>query len=83
MKSRTQIGKALLATFALAALLASPAVAGTLLKHHEQLLPEYALGGSLKIIQDPNVVIEDGRVIGRDPDPNVRLQMRRDCCDNY
>jgi hypothetical protein len=43
MKSRTQIGKALVATFALAALLASPAVAGTLLKHHEQLLPEYAL----------------------------------------
>jgi hypothetical protein len=83
MKSRTQIRKALVATLALAALLASPAVAGTLSKHYDRLLPDYALGGSLKITQDPNVVIEDGRVIGRDPDPNVRLQMRRDCCDNY
>jgi hypothetical protein len=83
MKSHTQIRKALVATLALASLLASPAVARTLSKHHEQLLPDHALGGSLKIIQDPNVVIEDGRVIGRDPDPNVRLQMRRDCCDNY
>ena len=83
MKSRTQIRKTLVATLALAAFLASPAVARTLSKQQEQLLPDYALGGSLKITQDPNVVIEDGRVIGRDPDPNVRLQMRRDCCDNY
>jgi hypothetical protein len=78
MKSHTQIRKALVATLALASPLASPAVARTLSKHDEHLLPEYA-----RIIQDPNVVIEDGRVIGRDPDPNVRLQLRRDCCDNY
>jgi hypothetical protein len=81
MKGNTQIRKVLLATLALAALLASPAVAKTLPKHYEKLFPDYALGSSLKV-QDPNVVIEDGRV-GRDPDPNVRLLMRRDCCDNY
>jgi hypothetical protein len=82
MKSRTEIWKTLVATLALAALLASPAVARTLSKHHEHLLPGYGLTGSLKI-QDPNVVIADGRVIGRDPDPNVRLEMRRDCCGHY
>jgi len=26
----------------------------------------------------PYVVIEDGKVIGADPDPNVRLELRRD-----
>jgi hypothetical protein len=27
---------------------------------------------------DNDVVIENGQVLGRDPDPNVRLQLRRD-----
>lgn len=27
---------------------------------------------------DPDTVYEDGQYVGRDPDPNVRLQMRRD-----
>ena len=57
MKSRTEFRKTLVATLVLAALLASPAVARTLSKHHEHLLPDHALGGSLKI-QDPDVVIE-------------------------
>jgi hypothetical protein len=25
-----------------------------------------------------DVVVEDGEILGRDPDPNVRLQLRRD-----
>lgn len=29
-------------------------------------------------VADPNVVVFDGRIIGRDPDPNVRLEIRRD-----
>ena len=75
--------KTLVATLALAALFAPPAAAGGLSKHHEQLTLDYPLGGSLKIIQDPDAMIEDGRLMGRDPDPNIRLQIRRDCCDAY
>jgi hypothetical protein len=48
---------------------ASAIAAKTLPRHREQLLPDYAPGSPL--IQDPNVVIKYGRVIGRDPDSNV------------
>ena len=27
---------------------------------------------------DPDVVYENGQYVGRDPDPNVRLELRRD-----
>jgi hypothetical protein len=77
---RRRAMKTLVTPLAPAALVAFAAAAKTLPRHHEQVLPNYAPGSSL--IQDPNVVIEDGRIIGRDPVSNVRLQMRRDCCDN-
>jgi hypothetical protein len=51
--------KTLVTPLALATLVASAAAAKTLPRHHEQLLPDYAPGSPL--IQDPNVVIKDGR----------------------
>ena len=50
-------------------LVASAVVPKILPRHHEQLFPDYAPGSPL--IQDPNLVIGDGRVIWRDPDLNV------------
>ena len=52
---------------ALAALAASPAFAKT---HHS--------GSSAKPVADPYMVIAYGQVVGRDPDPNVRLELLRD-----
>jgi hypothetical protein len=31
-----------------------------------------------KSVDQPQIVIRDGRVIGQDPDPNVRLQILRE-----
>jgi hypothetical protein len=46
---------------ALAALVGSAAATKTSPRHHVQLLPDYAPGS--RLIHDPNVVIEDGRII--------------------
>jgi hypothetical protein len=53
--------KSLATPLALAALVDCAAAAKTSPRYHEQLLPDYAPGSWL--IQDANVVIEDGRVI--------------------
>ena len=42
-----------------------------------QTLPDEALK-AYAFYPGNDVVIEDGEILGRDPDPNVRLQLRRD-----
>lgn len=58
---------ALLATF-----VASPAFARTV-QHTQNPTSTYN-----QFYQDPDAVVIDGQVYGRDPDPNVRDQLRRD-----
>jgi hypothetical protein len=66
--------RALLFTLAVA----SPALAAT---HHVRMpangTDAYAAADSA-ITHDPNVVVFDNKVIGSDPDPNVRLEIRRE-----
>lgn len=79
--------KKLAIVLALTALAASPALATNVPKHlaanhayqtnNGQVIPEE---GWMAYAYYPgsDVVIEDGQILGRDPDPNVRLQLRRD-----
>jgi hypothetical protein len=53
--------KSLMTPLALAALVGSTAAAKTLPRYQEQLLADYAPGG--RLIQYPNVVIEEGRIM--------------------
>jgi hypothetical protein len=62
--------KTLVAAVAVAALIASPAVAHTARDHPV----ESGLAASVPW----DAVIEESRIVGRDPDPNVRLELRRD-----
>ncbi len=65
--------KFLMTTVALAAIAASPAFAASA-KHTARTANEsYAYA-----IQDPDAVVVDGQIVGRDPDANVRLSLRRD-----
>jgi hypothetical protein len=72
--------KKLLTAFVLATLVASPALAQ---KRHA-ISPEaaaaqaYAPSGSNLPIADSYTVIVNGQIVGRDPDPNVRLMLIRD-----
>lgn len=59
--------KKLLIALTLATLAAAPALAKT---HHSQ--------SSAAATADPYTVIVNGEVVGRDPDPNVRLALMRD-----
>ena len=57
--------KVALSTVALAALVAAPAVAKSHTQHHNNIYLNDA-------------VVENGRVVGADPDSRVRFQIRRD-----
>jgi hypothetical protein len=70
--------KSLVTPLALTALVGSAAAAKTSSKYQEQLLPDSAPGS--RLIQDPNVVIEEGRIVSCS---NVRPQTGRDRRDNY
>jgi hypothetical protein len=61
--------KAFAAAAALAAVVASPAFAQAP-RHFHLAAQSAALPW--------DAVVEDGKVIGQDPDPNVRLELRRD-----
>jgi len=61
--------KKLVTALALATLAAAPAFAKT---HHSQSSAASAAA------DDPYVVTACGQVVGRDPDPNVRLELMRD-----
>ncbi|HEY0224659.1 MAG TPA: hypothetical protein VGC38_09110 [Pseudolabrys sp.] len=72
--------KLLLTTAALIALAASPAFAKT---HHSQAMDAQASAESSSdepgyLASSPNAVIDDGQVVGVDPDPNIRFQLLRD-----
>lgn len=73
--------KTLVTAFALATLVASPAFAA---KKHRAISPEAAAAqASVPYDQsyptaDIYMVIVNGRIVGRDPDPNVRLMLTRD-----
>jgi hypothetical protein len=72
--------KKLVIAFALATLVASPAFA----KKRHAISPEvaaaqaYAPSDSDISMVDSYTVIVNGQIVGRDPDPNVRLMLRRD-----
>jgi hypothetical protein len=57
----------------LTVLFASPVIAKSPVP--KQLQSQPALD---KSVDQPQIVVRDGRVIGQDPDPNVRLQILRD-----
>ena len=62
--------KTLLAAAAVAALIVSPAVAQTARQHP-------AISAQATSVPR-GAVIEEGKIVGQDPDPNVRLELRRD-----
>jgi patatin-like phospholipase/acyl hydrolase len=64
--------KKLIMTLALAAVTAAPAFAATHHKKADDARAAYAAA------TDSTVVIVDGKVVGADPDANVRLNLRRD-----
>jgi hypothetical protein len=81
MKKSKETQRVLLASAVLAVLIASPAAAQTrystpfrngALSAYGQMAPGHFVG------RDPDAVIVNGENIGQDPDPNVRLEMRKD-----
>ena len=72
--------KKLLTAFVLVMLVASPAVA----KKRHAISPDaaaaqaYAPNDHSPLIADSYTVIVNGQIVGRDPDPNVRLMLIRD-----
>ena len=72
--------KKLVIAFVMATLVASPAFA----KKRHAISPEaaaaqaYAPNDSDISTVDSYTVIVNGQIVGRDPDPNVRLMLRRD-----
>jgi hypothetical protein len=68
--------KVVLSGAALAALVAAPAVAKSRTQHHNTQAPVYS--NNQAPIYSNNTVVQDGYVLGADPDPGVRLELRRD-----
>ena len=64
--------KKLMTVLALATLAGSPAFA----KSHKMAAP--ASDETHAAAAGPNVVVDDGQVVGADPDPNIRFQILRD-----
>jgi hypothetical protein len=62
--------KKLVTALALSAFAATPAFAAT---HHRAHAAQDAYAAA-----DPYTVIVDGKVVGADPDPNIRLSLIRD-----
>jgi hypothetical protein len=60
--------KVVLSGVALAAFVAAPAFAKSRAQHHNAQAPVYS----------NNTVVQDGYVLGADPDRGVRLELRRD-----
>ena len=73
--------KTLIATLALATLVASPAFAASnthRLRHAAATLDNVYASEPSYAAQNPNVVVFANTVVGQDPDANIRLQMIRD-----
>jgi hypothetical protein len=81
--------KKMLFGVSMAALIASPALAQTTRQHssaanHRAVQEEQWLAGQpMQNAYAPDVVIEGGKIVGQDPDPNVRLELRRDSISEY
>jgi hypothetical protein len=71
--------KLLVSTLALAVLAASPALAAAP-KHvdHRTAVMSSDAATSYAAQQDSDNVIVGGQIVGRDPDPNVRLELMKD-----
>jgi len=69
--------KTLIATLALATLVASPAFAQSYV-HRVRHANNAADNAYAAQAQNPNVVVLGNTVVGQDPDPNIRLQLLRD-----
>jgi hypothetical protein len=80
--------KVLIAAFALASVATSSAFAQTMndpVRHPVQRNNPHLVNGryvAATPYADPFLVIENDRVVGRDPDPSIRAQMRRDPVQN-
>jgi opacity protein-like surface antigen len=75
--------KTLLATAALAAVIASPALAQTVVRRPAAQPPvaqadQYGRTEGQRRSANPNTVYEGDVYLGADPDPNVRLNLRMD-----
>ena len=66
--------RTLATALAMATVLTMPAAAKTLLKNPQRLLPDYVPASYFR----STVVTESGRVLGSDPDANIRLELLRD-----
>jgi hypothetical protein len=71
MMQETRTMKKLMTALALATLAASSALAESIHTHASKADTGYS-------VRDPNVVVVDGQYVGRDPDPNIRFQLKRD-----
>jgi hypothetical protein len=69
---RLKAMKKIVTALVFAAFAAAPAFAATHHKKADEANSAYAAA------TDPDVVIVNGKVVGADPDPNVRLSLRRD-----
>jgi len=68
--------KFLMTTVALATFAASPAFAAPTKHLAHRMTADQAYAAYP--VQDPDAVVVNGQVVGRDPDANVRLSLRRD-----
>ena len=83
--------KKMLFGVSMAALIASPALAQTTRQHsfatnHRAAAVQqepWLAGQPMQNAYAPGVVIEGGKIVGQDPDPNVRLELRRDSISEY
>lgn len=50
--------------------------------HHYVQRPSTYVTNGQYMTNDPYLVIENDRVVGRDPDPNIRTQLRHDPVPN-
>jgi hypothetical protein len=69
--------KVALSAVALAAFVAAPAVAKSHTQHHITLAPAYS-NNTVAPAYPNDIVVQNGHVLGADPDPGVRLELRRD-----
>jgi hypothetical protein len=71
--------KLLISALALAVTAVSPAMAATSQHVNRHTTIESSDAAAAYAAQrDPDTVVENGQVLGRDPDPNIRFQLMRD-----
>ena len=70
--------KKLVTAMGLLAVLASPVLAKMPVERHDAR-PVHAQSATVS----PDAVVVDGKVVGQDPDPNVRLELLRDHVSEY